>query len=112
VGTWASRCSYSRPLRVRPGFGLNTRAKWVPALRVHDEVLGDAVRHARGTVFKHTGDGVYAVFDSVSDALGAAAAAQRALSATDWRKSADCASAWRCMLGRRGGAGMIGSGQR
>jgi predicted ATPase/class 3 adenylate cyclase len=50
----------------------------------HDELIGAAVVGAGGQVFKHTGDGVCAVFTSSSDAVGAAACAQRALTAESW----------------------------
>src|SRR5262249_19087394 len=48
-------------------------------LVAHDEVLGEAVGLHRGRVFKHTGDGICAVFDSVRDAVSAAVDAQRKL---------------------------------
>ena len=49
------------------------------ALVVHDAVLRAAVDAHRGTVFKHTGDGMCAVFDSARDAIDAAVDAQRQL---------------------------------
>jgi predicted ATPase/class 3 adenylate cyclase len=49
------------------------------ALKTHDEVLRDAVAAHGGWVFKHTGDGVCAVFASPRCAVDAAVAAQRAL---------------------------------
>jgi predicted ATPase len=54
------------------------------ALTRHDEVLSGAVTAAGGEVFKHTGDGMAAVFPTVSPAVEAAAAAQRALGAQEW----------------------------
>jgi predicted ATPase/class 3 adenylate cyclase len=60
------------------------RAEMPAALARHDELLSDAVRAAGGQVFKHTGDGVAAVFPTVSLAVEAAAAAQQALGAYDW----------------------------
>ena len=54
------------------------------ALAVHDELLSSAVEAAGGEVFKHTGDGLAAVFLSVSAAVAAAATAQRGLGAQDW----------------------------
>jgi class 3 adenylate cyclase len=49
------------------------------ALAAHDEVLGGAIEAHGGWLFKHTGDGVCAVFSSPSSAVDAAVAAQRAL---------------------------------
>ena len=41
------------------------------ALERHDELLGDAVTANAGTIFKGTGDGVYAVFAQPTDAIQA-----------------------------------------
>ncbi|HUL98488.1 MAG TPA: AAA family ATPase, partial [Mycobacterium sp.] len=49
------------------------------ALAAHDEVLRSAIEAHGGWVFKHTGDGVCAVFASPRAAVDAAVAAQRAL---------------------------------
>ena len=49
------------------------------ALAAHDEVLREAVEAHGGCVFKHTGDGVCAVFASPQSAVDAAVAAQRTL---------------------------------
>jgi class 3 adenylate cyclase len=49
------------------------------ALAAHDEVLRSSVEAAGDWVFKHTGDGVCAVFSSASEAVTAAAAAQHRL---------------------------------
>ncbi|MGO4446991.1 NB-ARC domain-containing protein [Mycobacterium sp. 2YAF39] len=49
------------------------------ALGIHDAVLRDAIQDHGGVVFKHTGDGVCAVFASPGDAVDAAVAAQRSL---------------------------------
>lgn len=54
------------------------------ALARHDELLHTAVKEAGGTVFKHTGDGVCAVFADPAAAVGAATAAQVALRAEAW----------------------------
>jgi predicted ATPase len=54
------------------------------ALATHDDLIKAAVTVAGGQVFKHTGDGVCAVFTSAPEAVAAAADAQRALSAADW----------------------------
>jgi predicted ATPase len=50
------------------------------ALAVHDEVLRSAVESHGGRLFKHTGDGICAVFGSARGAIDAAVAAQRLLS--------------------------------
>src|SRR5687767_9021244 len=49
------------------------------ALALHDEVLRSAIEARGGWLFKHTGDGVCAAFDSANEAVDAAVAAQRAL---------------------------------
>jgi class 3 adenylate cyclase len=47
------------------------------ALSAHDEVLRSAIEKHGGWLFKHTGDGVCAVFSSPKGAVNAAVAAQR-----------------------------------
>jgi class 3 adenylate cyclase len=54
------------------------------ALARHDDLITTAVATVGGEVFKHTGDGVCAVFTAAPDAVAAAAVAQRSLSAADW----------------------------
>lgn len=54
------------------------------ALRHHDRLLRAAVEAHRGRWVKHTGDGMLSVFASPVDAVGAAAAAQRAVARADW----------------------------
>ena len=49
------------------------------ALETHDGVLREAVEAHSGRLFKHTGDGICAVFTSPRCAVDAAVAAQRAL---------------------------------
>src|ERR1700730_1973611 len=49
------------------------------ALAAHDEVLRNAIEAHGGFMFKHTGDGVCAVFASPRSAVDAAGAAQREL---------------------------------
>src|SRR4029077_1651411 len=49
------------------------------ALSAHDEVLRGEIEAHDGFMFKHTGDGVCAVFASPRSAVDAAVAAQRAL---------------------------------
>lgn len=49
------------------------------ALEDHDRTLREAVQSHRGRLFKHTGDGVCAAFESPRDAVAAAVAAQRVL---------------------------------
>jgi len=53
--------------------------KMLAALRAHDAVLGEAVERHHGWLFKHTGDGVCAAFDTPAAAIESAIAAQRAL---------------------------------
>lgn len=54
------------------------------ALQLHDDLLARAVADHGGRIFKHTGDGVIAVFAAARDALWAAVDAQRHLGAADW----------------------------
>ena len=56
-------------------------------LALHDSLIEDVVQRGGGMVFKHTGDGVCAVFGSASDALTTAVAIQHALSAATWEGS-------------------------
>src|SRR5271168_2963445 len=49
------------------------------ALAAHDEVLRGAIEAHGGFLFKHTGDGVCAAFNSPKSAVDAAVAAQHAL---------------------------------
>jgi len=55
------------------------------ALRRHDELLRTAIERHAGQVFKRMGDQFCAAFSRASDAVAAAADAQRALAAEDWR---------------------------
>ena len=52
-------------------------ARMSTALAEHDEVLRSAISAHRGEVFKHTGDGMCAVFRSAADSVQAALEAQR-----------------------------------
>ena len=54
------------------------------ALKVHDATVAEAVESAGGRVFKHTGDGVCAVFSSAGGALAAAVGIQRGLDELDF----------------------------
>jgi class 3 adenylate cyclase len=54
-------------------------------LELHDRVLRAALEGAGGTVCKHTGDGMLAMFDDPAAAVDAAAAIQRAVGASAWR---------------------------
>lgn len=56
----------------------------VSALARHDELLYETVEAHGGRVLKHTGDGAVAVFAAATDAIVAAAQAQRALRAEPW----------------------------
>jgi len=51
----------------------------------HDELLREAVERHQGRLFTHTGDGLGASFPTVSDALAAAVAGQRALLDQAWK---------------------------
>ena len=55
------------------------------ALARHDVLLSSAIGNAGGTVFKHTGDGVVAVFRSAAAAVAAAVSAQQHLGSESWR---------------------------
>jgi predicted ATPase/class 3 adenylate cyclase len=52
--------------------------RWLAA---HDRILTEAISAHRGRVFKHTGDGMCAVFTTSADALAAARAVQMAMAA-------------------------------
>jgi serine/threonine protein kinase/DNA-binding SARP family transcriptional activator len=54
------------------------------ALSLHDELLTTAIVEAGGEIFKHTGDGVLAVFADVAAAAAAGVAAQQAIAQADW----------------------------
>ena len=54
------------------------------ALEKHDSLLRQSVESSGGQVIKSTGDGIHAVFESVSDAIGATIRAQQALQAEPW----------------------------
>ncbi|MBV8066879.1 MAG: adenylate/guanylate cyclase domain-containing protein [Candidatus Eremiobacteraeota bacterium] len=60
------------------------RAAMPEALRRHDELLRTAIEAHGGHVFKTVGDAFCAAFSRASDAVAAAADAQRALAAEDW----------------------------
>ena len=59
------------------------------ALVRHDELLRSAIESHGGDVFKHTGDGIAAVFGSPHDALCAAVTAQRSLQVECWGEIGD-----------------------
>jgi class 3 adenylate cyclase len=54
------------------------------AMDLHDRLLHSAIRRFGGNPFKHTGDGVIAVFDNAADAAHAAIAAQHDMRAAQW----------------------------
>ena len=60
------------------------RAIMPEALRRHDDLLRTAIESRGGHIFKTMGDQFCAAFSRASDAVAAAADAQRALSAEDW----------------------------
>jgi predicted ATPase/class 3 adenylate cyclase len=53
-------------------------------LHRHDEILGQAISAGSGLIFKHTGDGVGAVFTSPQRAAAAAIEVQREIQKADW----------------------------
>jgi predicted ATPase/class 3 adenylate cyclase len=57
---------------------------FVRLIKTHFEIIDAAVRRASGTVVKNTGDGVFAVYERVSDALASACDIQNAISGHDW----------------------------
>jgi DNA-binding SARP family transcriptional activator len=61
------------------------------ALTRHDEIVGDAVREAGGTLLKSKGEGdsTFSVFVRASDAVAAADRLQRDLAATGWPAGLD-----------------------
>ncbi len=65
------------------------------ALAHHDDVITQAIEHNGGHVFKHTGDGFAAVFETPASALEAAVAAAAGLTDADWATSIDI----RCRFG-------------
>lgn len=54
------------------------------ALATHDRVVREAIETHGGNLFKHSGDGLLAVFGDGVSASSAAEAAQRGLAAVDW----------------------------
>jgi predicted ATPase/class 3 adenylate cyclase len=60
------------------------REAMAAAVARHHVLLNDAVHQHGGVVFSYMGDGVAAVFETASDAVAGAVAAQRALSSEDW----------------------------
>jgi len=56
-----------------------------PALARHDEILRTAIAAHGGRIIKHTGDGIFALFDA-GQPLACALAVQRALQSENWGK--------------------------
>jgi predicted ATPase/class 3 adenylate cyclase len=54
------------------------------SLELHDRIVGDAFTDAGGRVFKHTGDGMIAVFDTADAAVAGARTAVRGLADARW----------------------------
>ena len=54
------------------------------ALARHDRILRQAIERNHGYIVKSTGDGVHAAFNTATDALAAAIAAQKALLSQTW----------------------------
>jgi class 3 adenylate cyclase/DNA-binding SARP family transcriptional activator len=58
--------------------------------RTHDRLVEAAVRSRSGRIFKSTGDGALAVFESAADAIDAAVAIQHAAAAAEWPEGGPC----------------------
>ena len=56
------------------------------ALARHDEILREAIKHARGHIIKTTGDGVHAAFETALEGVSAALNAQQVLAAEKWEE--------------------------
>jgi class 3 adenylate cyclase len=56
------------------------------SMRTHDRVVHAAVTENEGRIFKSLGDGFYAVFSRVSDALSAAIAIHGRLESAEWNQ--------------------------
>ena len=54
------------------------------AMTAHDQILHDSVTAHGGAVFKHTGDGICAVFDDAAESMQAAIRGQQSLAAVVW----------------------------
>ena len=54
------------------------------ALELHDGLVVDAVTSTSGDIFKHTGDGVAAVFSDAADALSCATRIHRVMAGAEW----------------------------
>ena len=54
------------------------------AMTAHDQILRRSIAAHGGTVFKHTGDGLCAVFDSAAGSLQSAIQGQRLLASVKW----------------------------
>ena len=57
------------------------------AMDLHDQILHAAIRRRSGEPFRHTGDGVLAIFERPLDAVLAAIDAQREMRGTPWGPS-------------------------
>jgi predicted ATPase/class 3 adenylate cyclase len=55
-------------------------------LELHDRLIREVVEGAGGSVFKHTGDGMIAVFDDPVAAVSAAAGVQQAIGSAQWQQ--------------------------
>jgi predicted ATPase/class 3 adenylate cyclase len=55
-------------------------------LELHDRLIREVVEGAGGSVFKHTGDGMIAVFDDPVAAVSAAAGVQQVIGAAQWQQ--------------------------
>jgi predicted ATPase/class 3 adenylate cyclase len=57
---------------------------WAALVQSHDDLADATVVTCRGVVVKHEGDGMFAAFESATDAIAAGAALSRAVAAHDW----------------------------
>jgi class 3 adenylate cyclase len=63
--------------------------EYADPLEQHRRLLGEAFRRHGGTVVDSEGDAFFVAFGSAKDAVAAAAEAQRALAAHDWRDESE-----------------------
>jgi class 3 adenylate cyclase len=57
---------------------------WASLFQSHDDLADATVVTYHGVVVKHEGDGMFAAFESATDAIAAGAALSRAVAAHDW----------------------------
>ncbi|MFT6774411.1 MAG: putative ATPase/class 3 adenylate cyclase [Paracoccaceae bacterium] len=69
------------------------------AMDMHDEILTRAIHRRGGVPFKHTGDGIVAVFDTPMDATFAAIEAQLEMRAVQWNGTGRLQVRWGVHVG-------------